>query len=335
MKRFDQHTQSLIDKYLHGKATKEEFNQLNTWYHSFDDTEVELQDLSYKDMEELKQSMLSDIERTTEGFHVKSYKSKILSFAWKVAATVVIIIGLSLYFAETQTPKLLEIVIITKHTDPGHKKTLTLSDGSIVKLNAGSSVSFPKQFGSDSREVKLIGEAFFQIAKDANRPFKVKTGDVTTIALGTSFNINAYPDSKNIDISLAIGKVRIEYADTPKMTIGSLYLEPGEKATYTLSTQEVRKQAFVPIEILGWKDDIIYFKNADETTLFVKLERWYGVEIELLNDTQKIIDITTKFENATLDNVLKSLGYTMGFEFSIHDKKVEINYLEKNKSATI
>jgi len=335
MKRYNQHTQSLIGKYLHGKATEEEFNELNTWYHSFDDTVVEFQDLSYEDMVMLKQSMLSDIQRTPEEFHEKSNKSKILSIAWKVAATVVITIGLSLYFTKKQTPKLLEIVTITKHTDPGHKRTLTLSDGSIVKLNAGSSVSFAEQFGSDSREIELIGEAFFQVAKDANRPFKVKTGDVTTIALGTSFNINAYPDSKSIDISLATGKVKIEYADTPKMTTDPLYLEPGEKATYTSSTQEIRKEAFDPIEILGWKDGIIYFKNADETTLIVKLERWYGVEIKLLNDTQKIIDITTKFENATLDNVLNSLGYTMGFEFSINDKKVEIKYLEKNKSATI
>ncbi len=329
MNRPNQHTQSLIDKYLHGRATEEEFNQLNEWYHSFDDTEVELQNFSHQDMLSLRQSMLSDIQGT-EGFQVVSNRSKILSIAWKVAATVVIIISVGLYFTKTQAPQLQEVAITTRSTDPGHKKTLTLSDGSTVKLNASSSISFAPQFGSDSREIELIGEAFFHVTKDANRPFKVKTGEVTTIALGTSFNINAYPGNKSIDISLATGKVKIEHADTPKMTIEPFYLEPGEKATYTSSTQDIRKQVFDPDEILAWKDGVIYFKNADETTLIEKLERWYGVEIDLINDTQKTIDITAKFENATLDNVLKSLGYTLGFKYSFHDKKVEIKYSDIN-----
>ena len=325
MDKYNRHIQALIDKFLHGEATEDEVNQLNSWYHSFDDSEVELPNMSIKDLITRKQSMLANIKRDAKG--VRSIRSNYLNIAWKVAASVAIIVGFTFYFTQTSTPPEPAIAIVTKSTELGQTKELTLSDGSIVKLNVGSAVSFPERFGQDSREIKLTGEAFFKVAKDANKPFKVITGEVTTIALGTSFNINAYPGKKNIDISLATGKVKVEASVDSKKVIDSFYLEPGEKASYTLSTQDIRKQKFDPDEILAWKDGIIYFKNADEAALIEKLERWYGVDIEVVNKTPKAIDLTTKFENASLENVLKSLGYTLGFEFTINDKKINIKYL--------
>lgn len=325
MDKYNRHIQVLIDKFLHGEATEDEINQLNSWYHSYDDSEVELPNTSFKDMLTQKQSMLSNIKREAE--EVKPIRSNYLNIVWKVAASVAIILGFVLYFTQTQVTQEPAIAIVTKSTELGQTKELTLSDGSIVKLNVGSSVSFAERFGQDSREIKLIGEAFFQVAEDASRPFKVITGEVTTIALGTSFNINAYPGKRNIDIALATGKVKVEASVDSKKVIDSFYLEPGEKASYTLSTQDISKQKFDPEEILAWKDGIIYFKNADEAALIEKLERWYDVDIAVANETQKTIDLTTKFENASLENVLKSLGYTLGFEFTINDKKVNIKYL--------
>lgn len=328
MSRYNKHIQVLINKFLHGKATEDEVNQLNSWYHSFDDSEVEFPDIPFKDFVAQKQSMLSNIKRDTVG--VKSLRSNYLNIAWKVAASVAIIIGIGfgLYFTKniTQTQISQEFAIVTISTELGLTKKLTLTDGSIVKLNVGSSVYYTDRFGQDSREIKLIGEAFFQVAKDDNKPFKVITGDITTIALGTSFNINAYPEKGNIDISLATGKVKVEASDNSKKVIDSFYLEPGEKASYSLSTKDIRKQIFDPDEILAWKDGIIYFKNADEAAIIEKLERWYDVDIEVVKKTSKSIDLTTKFEKASLENVLESLGFTLGFEFSINDKKVDINY---------
>ena len=325
MDKYNRHIKVLIDKYLHGEATEDEINQLNSWYHSFDDSEVELPNMSFKDMITQKQRMLSSIKRDTQA--VKPVRSNYLKIAWKVAASVAIIVGFTFYFTQTRTPPEPAIATVTKSTKLGQTKELTLSDGSIVKLNVGSTVSFAEQFGRDSREIKLIGEAFFQVAEDTNRPFKVITGDVTTIALGTSFNINAYPGKRNIDISLATGKVKVEASVDSKKVIDPFYLEPGEKASYTLSTQDIRKQKFDPDEILAWKDGIIYFKNADEAALIEKLERWYGVQIDVLNENKRKTDaFSGTFSNESLEEVLKVLGFSGEFSFRIKDKSVLIEF---------
>lgn len=324
MEKNNQTTRTLIDKFLRGKASKEEISQLNSWYHSFDDTEVQLDDISYRDMVNKKAHMLSSIQNDAIGFAPN--KSKIRPIIWKVAASVALIIGLGFYFLQFESPSVREKNIVTKSTEWGQKQTLTLNDGTVVKLNSGSKLTFPEIFDRNSREVKLIGEGFFEVAKDSNRPFKVKTGDITTIALGTSFNINAYPDKKDIDISLVSGKVRVESSNYTQKAIDPIYLIPGENASYSLSTLYLKKQKFDPEERLSWKSGILYFKNENQSTLVEKLERWYNVDISVVNSAQNKIDISTKFENASLENVLTSLGYTLGFDFVIDNKNVEIKY---------
>ncbi|MEQ6120898.1 FecR domain-containing protein [Reichenbachiella sp. MALMAid0571] len=324
MKRYDQTTQTLIDKFLQGKASEEEVNQLNSWYHSIDDTEVNLPNVSYQEMMDKKRSMLFDIQ--TNSVSLTGNKSNVLPIVWKVAISITLIVSLSFFFLQNQSSSIAEKNIFVKSTKWGQKQTLTLSDGSVVKLNSGSSIFFPEQFGSDSREIKLIGEAFFEVVKDSRRPFRVLTGDIATVVLGTSFNVNAYPEKNKIDISLVTGKVRVESSNYGQKAIDPIYLTPGEQASYSLSTLYIKKQKFDTEEMLGWKSGILYFKNANESTLVAKLEKWYGVEISVINQTENKIDISTKFDNATLENVLTSLGYTLGFDFKINNKKVEIQY---------
>ena len=324
MKKYDQTIQILIDKFLQGKASEEEVKQMNSWYHSIDDTEVNLSNVSYQEMMDTKKSMFSDIQ--TDSVGLTENKPNILSQVWKVAVSIALILGLSLYFIQNQSSSNTENNIIVKSTKWGQKQTLTLSDGSIVKLNAGSSIFFPEQFGPDSREIKLIGEAFFEVVNDSKRPFSVLTGDIRTVVLGTSFNVNAYPNKNEIEVSLVTGKVKVESTNYAEKAIDPIYLVPGEQASYSLSTLYLKKHKFDSDEMLGWKSGIIYFNNADESTLVSKLEQWYGVEISVVNHTNNKIDISTKFDNATLENVLTSLGYTLGFDFKIDNKKVEIQY---------
>jgi len=325
MEKNDQTTQILIDKFLKGNASEKEINQLNSLYHSIDDTEVHLPDITYQEMIARKQSMLHEIQNGS--IKSMSTKKSVSPTVWMVAASVALIIGLGFYFLTYQSNSRAEENILVKSTKWGQKQTLVLSDGSVVKLNAGSSIFFPEKFGQESREVKLIGEAFFEVEEDSKRPFKVLTGDIRTIVLGTSFNVNAYPDQEMIDISLVTGKVRVESANYADKAIDPIYLIPGEQASYMLSTLYIKKHKYDADEMLSWKNGIIYFKNADEATLVDKLEKWYNVDINVLNGTQNKIDITTKFDNASLENVLTSLGYTLGFDFKIENKKVEISYL--------
>lgn len=319
-------TQILIDKFLFGKANEEEVSQLNSWYNSFEDTEIELQYISHEDLIKAKNKMLTSIKDNNQIVKTEPIKSGYSSRIWKVAAAIVLIAGISFYIVQTEQTSTPEIAWVTKTTQLGQKTTVTLSDGSTVKLNSGSSISYPQHFDKNNRKIELIGEAFFEVAKDAKRPFKVKTGEVTTIALGTSFNINAYPNKKSIDISLATGKVKVESSNYKKKAIDPIYLMPGEKASYHISTLYFKKQTFDSEEMLGWKDGIIYFKNANESDLVEKLKGWYGVDIQIKNQPTKTIDISTRFDNVSLENVLESLSYTLGFEYSIDNKKVIIKH---------
>ncbi len=102
------------------------------------------------------------------------------------------------------------IVQIEKSTEPGQKLSFHLEDGTKVILNAGSKIWYPSNFNIHEREVILEGEAFFEVSKDASRPFRIVTESVVTTALGTSFNINAFPSNENIEIALVTGKVSVE-----------------------------------------------------------------------------------------------------------------------------
>lgn len=281
----------------------------------------------------LKKRMEASDQKSNLNAEVSTSKRSIsrpFNFWMKVAAIFIVAVGLgwTAYVALDDTGvSLANLEKTVKQNPTGQKSTIFLSDGSKIILNADSKVSYKKNFDQHQRVVSLEGEAFFEVAKDALRPFKVVTGEITTVALGTSFNIDAFPDKAHIEVSLATGKVEVKSTGNSSDSIDPLYLKPGERASYALATKGMTKQIFDLEQALSWKDGIIYFKNADQQMIVEKLQRWYGVKIEVTNDPEKTIDITTKFENASLDNVLRSLGYTLGFQHKINDKKVNIEYL--------
>src|SRR5690606_27701037 len=136
-----------------------------------------------------------------------------LNFILRIAAVLLLVLGLGItvetLIPEETTTRPAEIVSFEEFTTPpGVKSSITLGDGSKVLLNSGSSLKYVKGFGTDLREVFLVGEAFFEVSRDSIRPFIVRTGEISTTALGTSFNIEAYKD-ENLNISLLTGKVAV------------------------------------------------------------------------------------------------------------------------------
>ena len=184
----------------------------------------------------------------------------------KYAAVVLLFVtAIVSWYLVNQQPEIIKTRIVVKETQWGQKLIIYLSDGSEVMLNSGSTIEYPEHFTPDERVVFLNGEAFFKVAKDQNRPFKVITSKLTTEALGTSFNINAYPGSGTVDVSLVSGKVMV-YHDTSKL----IQLVPGESANYDGVNNTIEKAKFDPA-FLRWKDGIIVFKDDNQETVFKKL----------------------------------------------------------------
>ena len=244
---------------------------------------------------------------------------------WSLAASILLLIT-SVYvlfhehLLEMQEPE--TITSILKSNPRGQKSTIMLPDGTTVVLNSESSLSYTSTYYDLERRVQLTGEAFFEVTEDPLKPFVVETGNLVTTALGTSFNINAYPDEVE-EVTLVTGSVKIE---ANKMGHDPTTLYPGEMLAINQSGT-INKIKTTSFDHIGWKDGIIVFQDTPLKEAIVELEMWYGVDIELKNYPDgNDMNFTGSFRNDNLSNVLKSLSYTIPFDFKITGKKAEVNF---------
>jgi len=198
-------------------------------------------------------------------------------------------------------------VHIEKQIPRGEKRTVFLPDGSKVKLNAESKISYLKPFDEHQRIVRLEGEAFFEVRPDKARPFIVRSGNLNTKVLGTSFNIKAYPGGQHILVAVKTGLVSVENKNQKLVNSQnkSILLTPMEMATYSEATNKTSVTGFDPDKVLAWKDGTLYFENATMEEFIAKVERWYGVEF-MLNRTNPVVKgITGTFTDQSLEEILE------------------------------
>ncbi len=161
----------------------------------------------------------------------------------------------------------------------GGQYRLTLPDGSTVRLNSGSTLVYPVAFTGRERSVILTGEAYFEISKDRDRPFRVKAGDTEVQVTGTHFNITAYPDEEQVTTTLVEGGVDI--------------VKQGQKATLRPGQQAISRHDDGPIQVgtadtdyaLAWLEGHFVFENQDIKTIMQNIARWYDVDVVYANPT--------------------------------------------------
>jgi len=157
----------------------------------------------------------------------------------------------------------------------GGEYNLVLADGTRVYLNAMSSFKYPVTFSGNSREVELIGEAYFEVRKDADRPFIIRTSAISIEVLGTSFNLNAYENTEKIVTTLVEGRVKINSNNSND----SRLLAPEEQATfYTKNGQTEIKKVDVNL-YTAWKDGNLIFYDSRLEDIMTTLTRWYSAEV--------------------------------------------------------
>ncbi len=176
--------------------------------------------------------------------------------------------------AKAVTPAQLMAVSVPR----GQDYHLTLADGTQVWLNADSRLEFPNRFNGNTREVRLKGEAYFEVKKDTKRPFIVYTDYLTTRVMGTSFNVRAH-SYRDASVTLVSGRVQVKIGDLAKV------LSPGEQAALTGSRLEVKAVDTYPIT--QWKEGFFYFDNQSLFFIMQELARWYGVNVAF-DDTSKM-----------------------------------------------
>ncbi|WP_229203985.1 FecR family protein [Dyadobacter alkalitolerans] len=165
-----------------------------------------------------------------------------------------------------------KVSINTLSTPKGGQYEVLLPDGSKVWLNASSSIRFPSTFPSSERKVEITGEAYFEVAKDKGRPFRVKFNKSEVQVLGTSFNIMAYPEEGPSKTTLVEGSVFIRNVNQ------NTKLKPGQQAA-VLSTGKIKTQYIALDEAVAWKNGMFYFKDASVEEVMRQISRWYDVEV--------------------------------------------------------
>lgn len=197
---------------------------------------------------------------------------------------------------------------------------LTLSDGSQVWLNVGSSLTYPTAFTGKERKVKITGEAYFEVAHNAEMPFMVQHDDVTVSVLGTHFNVNSYEDETVERITLLKGSVRVS-----KNSLSQL-LKPGQQAR--VSNNEINDIKVLNDvnmdEVMAWKNGKFRFgENTDIGTIMRQISRWYNVDIEYKGRVnQRFWGSISKDVNVS--RVLKILEATGGVKFKVEGNKIVV-----------
>lgn len=148
-----------------------------------------------------------------------------------------------------------------------------LQDGTEVNLNSGSSLEFPSRFTGDSREVRLRGEAFFNVVKQDGKPFVVTTGEVRVRVLGTLFNLKSYEDEREVKATLLKGSVSFEAGDH------TVVIQPGEQAIFDKAAKQTNLHKVNTEPFVAWTQHLFYFDRTSLEDIMRSLSRWYDVDI--------------------------------------------------------
>jgi ferric-dicitrate binding protein FerR (iron transport regulator) len=204
-------------------------------------------------------------------------------------------------------------------TPRGRQFHLVLEDGTGVWLNAASSIRFPVTFTGDERKVEVTGEAYFEVAKNKQKPFRVAVNGSIVEVLGTHFNINSYNDEETISTTLLEGSVRVVKGNNQQV------ISPGQQAQVTgAGNIQIEKKVNLG-EVMAWKDNLFAFNNTDIKKLMRQLSRWYDVEIVFKNNITEPLSFNGDISRtATLSTVLKMLELTGEVRFTIEGKKITV-----------
>ena len=302
----------LLTAYRENTITESEFEEFVTHIQNpeYNDMFIGLMDENTA-LDELKNKVFilpdSNRERTTQITPKGSHRF----LPWLAASAAVLILMLMPMFYQhiISQSKPHYITIATLN---GDLREVTLPDGSNVTLNAGSKLIYPERFSDSHRDVTLIGEAFFEVTSDAERPFIVSTQKLKTKVLGTSFNIKSFEGESQEVISVASGRVLVFSED--RRQENQVVLIPEEQVVYQQGNLEKRRVNIS--EVLSWKTGVLLFKQSPLSEAIVMLERKYDVDIEIKNQHLINCTVTGEFKSTTsLEQVLENFRYVLDIQY--------------------
>jgi len=255
-----------------------------------------------------------------------------------VAASAILVLGLTWQFSKKNKPAPAnKQTIVETDTHKGSRSTMTLPDGSIVRLNAKSKVSYAEGFGKTTREVFLTGEAYFEVTHNAAIPFIVHTNEADIKVLGTKFNVRSYSNEHRMEATLLTGSIELTlHANTQH----KILLKPSDKiivqqnaagdAAVTPAADDkkveltsIKVQDSVIVET-SWLNDKMAFVDKPFSEIALDLERQFDVHIEFKNEAISSYKYTGVYDEENAEDILKILQMIKPFHYTLNNKQITI-----------
>ena len=312
------HIDALITRYLANEATQEEVRQLELWMDAADvnkkyfegirfgfDKAIAARPFIAFDTDKAWKNVQNKMHARIEVPKPEIKLIPVYQKTWfRAAASVAIILGLSWsVFWSVQTFKPIQVVAVAE------VKNTTLADQSKVVLNKKSQIAYSKGFGKTNREVKLEGEAFFDVKHDTVLPFVVKAEDTFIKDVGTSFNIKSFTDSTFIEVYVESGVVLFYSADNPGIS-----LLPGEVGIYDKNNRTFKKINIPETPQISYTNRLFVFQKTRLADAIAQLNARYSEQIKIDDPGIREMEITVTFENENTDNIAQVIAETLGLK---------------------
>ena len=324
--------EDLIIKYHNDTLSNEERDKLNQWIAESNRNRKVFENIinhltiSQNDVDEAKRSTYRTITSSHRPFSTLKKQKQTRWSLLKYAAVITFCVSasVSIYFlrldpSENEVTPVAERNVLTKETERGQMLSVVLPDETMVKLNAGSRLSYPARFDDSIRVVELEGEAFFDVKRDEEKPFYIKTKELNVEVLGTSFCVSTYPDSRNPLVAVQSGEVLVREA----MGTESVFLRQDQYA-FLEDSELVSEEINEGDLYFGWVDRKLVFNEESLQNIFEKISRWFNVDFEVSKEFTDPDKFTGSYQNPSLDKVMRSLSFSYGFNYEIKDRMIKI-----------
>ena len=318
----------LLKKFQSGNLSLSDFKELVSTVN--DSSDQELEDFFFEEWNKFDTYPSLSQEKIDSLYCHLHKKMKISPFYkitrhWgQIAASILLLFasGLTIlyYIQHQELQTLAEQDVIVRSGDSGTSQ-VTLPDGTLVRLNANSSLTYQQNFGQDNRKVKLSGEGYFEVKKNTEKKFIVNTGYIDVTVLGTKFNLYAYEDKDIIEMALVEGHVNVSTSQPPYQTI---CVKPNEKVTYNKYDNKLNIEKTTTKIETAWLNKELVFREEKLENVFQCLSRKFRVKFSI-DSSVSVDDVYTgAFDDEKIEDILEVLKIHYGFNYTVKDGKINI-----------
>jgi ferric-dicitrate binding protein FerR (iron transport regulator) len=322
----------LLDSYINGTCTPEEIAIINNWYNQYQNTPDYTKALSDESREHLKRKMFADIAKATtteDGVQQEIQTTRSITSYWwfRLAAAAIVILCVKFFLIDIHSlsgakQTLSDEIRLVNQTH--HIVKQTLSDGSFVWLTPGATLSYPKKFRAESRNVAMKGECFFEVTKNPSRPFIINSDHLVTKVWGTSFRVTDYSGAVTATVVVVTGKVSVskkgsDDAAAIKLGVNEVLLHPKEEAIYHAEKNALVMDKKVDLNSLDiWKRIDLSFDNTNLRDIVNVLNIKFKANIAVKDDVLNKTAMTADLNDLNLPEVLEVLKTSLKLNYEVN-----------------